>query len=110
MQIFVLLALAFVALGQDDGKYRPTEAAPVATVVPRVFPTTTRVPVYRYNDPRTAWNAGRWSNDRYDPRYDVNSRFDARHIPSGKDDMKKSHQFYSNLNFSWQTLHTTFLS
>lgn len=80
-QVFVLLASALVALGQDDGKYRPTEAVTPTTVIPRIFPTTTRVPVYRYNeprsDPRYGWNSGRW-NERYDPRYDVTPRFDGR--------------------------------
>lgn len=87
LQIFVLLlASVLIALGQDDGRYRPTEAAVPITVVPRVFPTTTRVPVYRYNDPRSdpryGWNSGRWSNDRHDPRYETTPRFDARYNPS----------------------------
>lgn len=87
MQIFVLLASALVALGQDDGKYRPTETIAATTVIPRVFPTTTRVPGFRYNDPRAVdprygWNTGRWPTDRFDPRHDTSPRYDPRYNPS----------------------------
>lgn len=67
-------------LGQEDGKYRPTEAT-TTTQYLRTFPvTTTKLPVH--NDPRYNWNSARqWPNDRYDPRQDapaVDPRYDPR--------------------------------
>lgn len=73
-----MFAAALMAFGEEDGKYRPSEAT---TPVIRTFPTTTRAPVYKLNDPRydQRWNGGRqWPIDRYDPRYDTTPLFDSR--------------------------------
>jgi hypothetical protein len=79
LQVFASCIL--LSLGEDDGKYRPTEATTTTTIL-RGYQPTTRIPVY--NDPRLAWNSGRtWPIDRYDPRYDprVDSRVDPRVLP-----------------------------
>lgn len=84
-----MFATALVTLAQDDGRYRPTEAPTSSPSTPtnpfRTFQTTTRVPVYKYNDPRYGWNSGRvWPNERYDPRYDTAPRFDSRFNTPGE--------------------------
>lgn len=84
-KVFVLLASVLFALAEDDGKYRPEEKAirpieiPVTPII-RAFPTTTKVPVYKYNDPRYEWNPRRQWPDRYDPRIGLeNPRWDGRY-------------------------------
>jgi len=78
------------AFADDDGKYRPekpsvAEPTTTATIRPFTFTTTTKLPIYKYNDPRY-WNenVGRnWPqpNHRYNP-YEpvVATRFDGKNV------------------------------
>lgn len=92
LQVLTFAAFALLTAAEDDGKYRPlertyrpiVEATTTTTAAPRLFPTTTKVPVYTYNDPRYEWNARRyWPRDQYDSRYD-DPRYDTRFNVNGE--------------------------
>ena len=79
-QAIALFASVLLAVSsEDDGKYRPgVTDAPLTTVpVLRTFPITTKIPTPVY----PAWNARRGYpgyndpfNNRWNPRYDPNSK------------------------------------